>query len=117
MRAEFFGRLRAAITAWSVPRPETVVVYGSVARGDADSASDVDLLIVRPERVKPDDPAWLDRSSALADVVTRWTGNRCEPVEYTARELRKPTRARSSFVETIVTEGVTVYGKPLDRVL
>ncbi len=117
MRAEFFARLRVAVVAWPVPRPESVVVFGSVARGDATSASDVDVLMVRPEHVRSDDPAWLDRSSALAESVTRWTGNRCELVEYTAGELRKPSRARRSFVEAIVAEGVTVYGKPIGRLL
>lgn len=117
LRARFFERLQAVVASWPVPRPESVVVFGSVARGDSDVASDVDVLLVRPERVAPDDPAWLDRAAGLAASVERWTGNRCELIEYTARELRKPVRARSAFVEAIIAEGVTVFGKPLDRLL
>ena len=117
MRAEFFDRARAMVASWPTPRPESVVVFGSVARGDADSASDVDVLIVRPERVSPDEPGWIDRSAGLAASMTLWTGNRCDLVEYTAHELRKPTRARSAFVKAIVADGVTVYGKPLGRLL
>ena len=117
MRQDFFERLRALIGSWPVPRPTSVVVFGSVARGDATAASDVDVLIVRPDHVAPDEIVWLDQIAALAASVTRWTGNHCELVEYTAGELRKPGRARSTFVEATVIDGVTVYGKPLGRLL
>ncbi len=117
MRIAFFERVRAEIVKWPTPRPVSVAVFGSVGRGDATVASDVDVLLVRPDRVRPDDAGWLGRSAALADSITRWTGNHCELVEYTASELLEPRRARSSFVKAIAEEGVTVYGRPIDRLL
>lgn len=118
MQTAFFERLRAEIARWPARvRPESVVIFGSVARGDATVASDVDVLLVRPGRVPPDDPAWLARNSALAGSIERWTGNRCELIEYTATELREPRRARSSFVKAIADEGVNVYGRPINRIV
>ena len=45
------GRVAAELT----PRPASVIVFGSFARGEADSASDLDVVVVRGRDVHEDD--------------------------------------------------------------
>jgi hypothetical protein len=40
------------------PPPVSVVVFGSFARRDGDSESDVDVLVIRLDATDPDDPSW-----------------------------------------------------------
>src|SRR5262249_2605540 len=48
------GRAASDVT----PGPVSVVVFGSFARGDADSESDLDVLVVRPDSVGEEDDDW-----------------------------------------------------------
>jgi len=82
-----------------------VVVFGSVARGDADRRSDIDLLVVVDG----------DRTSArrtVTDVVAdlrdrRFDGDRFEFEPY-VESVESAKRARSKLGE-IFDEGITVY--------
>lgn len=83
-----------------------IVVFGSVARGDADRQSDIDLFVVVDG----------DRTSArrvVTDVVAelgeyRFDGDRFEFEPYV--ESAESTRRAGSKLREIFTEGITVYG-------
>lgn len=81
MRARFLSRLRTEVASWSY-QADLVGIFGSFARRDGDSASDIDIVIVGEERC-PDDV--LDE---LAHHVVTWTGNRAQVVAVTPAELR-----------------------------
>ncbi len=49
MRHELFSRLRRAIENWEVA-PSHVSLFGSAARGEGDTQSDIDLFVVSPEQ-------------------------------------------------------------------
>jgi predicted nucleotidyltransferase len=49
LREETITRLRAFLAEHPPPRAERVILFGSLARGDFDGASDADLLLVGPE--------------------------------------------------------------------
>src|SRR4051794_26349472 len=57
LRGELFARIRGTIEQWELA-PVHASVFGPAARGDGDAASDIDLLVVRPTTIVPDDPAW-----------------------------------------------------------
>jgi predicted transcriptional regulator len=61
-RAELIHRLRKLIGAWE-PAPVHASLFGSAARGDGDTSSDIDLLIVRPADLDPEDAPWRASSS------------------------------------------------------
>jgi len=103
IRSELWRRIAREVERWSV-RPLYACVFGSAARHDGDSESDIDLLIVRPSTVSELNEAqknksvwaalgmWADAISTrvmsetqikkwesnvdkLPDLVRRWTGN------------------------------------------
>ena len=82
LRGEFLTRLRAEVSSWSY-QPDVVGIFGSFARRDGDSASDIDIVIVG-EQLCPDEV--LDD---LARRVLAWTGNRAQVMALTQRDLRR----------------------------
>src|SRR3954453_16328188 len=74
LRRAPFGRIPAAIDAGELAAVHASV-FGSAARGDGDTASNIDVFVVRAAAVASDDVAWRARLDSLAREMTRWTGN------------------------------------------
>jgi predicted nucleotidyltransferase len=90
----------------------TVVLYGSVARGDSDAESDVDLLVVQA-RDGTLRQAYIDY---LREDVQKWTGNRAQIFDLTVDDLRRMSQADDPIVTSWLEEGRLVVGEDL-RVL
>ena len=78
-----------------------------MARGDADSDSDVDLLIVVDDLQSPD---LHERLSSLQADVRSWTGNDLQLVEHSPSSWRKLVRAKNPLVEQIRLDGIALAG-------
>ena len=109
MRHELEGRLADEIEGWRV-QPAHVSLFGSAARGDGDTASDIDLFLVRPDDVEEHDAVWREQVARLADHIYRWTGNRLAVAEVDAREVRRLRQDRPAIVEALSADAVTVAG-------
>jgi predicted nucleotidyltransferase len=116
MRDELYRRLREAITAWEV-QPVHASMFGSAARGDGDTSSDIDLLIVRPKVTDEDDLTWRAQLSKLAEYVYAWTGNRAATIELGEEELDQLRRSRSSILTDLRSDAISLAGTPADRLL
>jgi len=87
--------VREALQAFA-GKIDAAFIYGSVARGQHDAASDVDLLVVGD--IKP---------SRLAPVqleLARILGRRVSAVVYDAEEVRKRTASRDHFMNTVIPQ-------------
>lgn len=73
-RETLLARLREQIGSWEVPAVHASL-FGSLARGEAGPASDIDVLVVRPSDVAEDDQTWQHQLADLEQRVSRWTGN------------------------------------------
>jgi predicted nucleotidyltransferase len=105
LRGELIHRLREQLSSW--PDLHGAWLFGSVARGDADSDSDVDLLIVAGDLQSLD---LHDRLSRLQADVRSWTGNDLQLVEHSQSSWRKLVRAQNPLVEQIRLDGVALSG-------
>ena len=105
-------RVAKQVTRWAV-QPVSVVLYGSVARGEAARGSDVDVLVVRPEGVAAEDPVWAEQLSSASDSLARWTGRRASVVELSETEARRGLRRSESFLVAAAEEGLVICGEPL----
>jgi len=114
LRQQLWARIAEHAGTWTDP-PVAVVVYGSAARGDGDTDSDIDLLVVRPATVGDDDPAWHDDLTDLASRVTRWTGNPCEVLDRSENELATMATDGERLLAEIRRDGRAVVG-PLTTV-
>jgi predicted nucleotidyltransferase len=105
LRGELIRRLRERLSAW--PELDGAWLFGSVARGDADRNSDVDVLIVADD-LQSDDLH--ERLSRLQADVRSWTGNDVQLVEHSPSSWRKLVRAKSPIVEQIRLDGIVLAG-------
>jgi len=89
-----------------VADPDKIILFGSHARGEARSRSDLDILVIKNSDV----PRW-DRSGgiyhALRDIMVPM-----DILVYTPEEVYDWSQVKRAFVTTAVREGKVLYEKP-----
>lgn len=85
-------------------RPDKVIVFGSVARGEAGEDSDLDLLVVKSGvgHIRPH-----DRHCEVIGIVPHEVG--IDALVYTPEELERRVRLGDPFVKSVLSEGRVVY--------
>jgi predicted nucleotidyltransferase len=106
------SRLVEHVAGWQ-RRPESLVVYGSVARGQATGTSDLDVLVVRSDLIEPDDPTWQRQLAELSDRLVRWTGRRASVVEMSRREVSQGFAGREPLLIEADRDGWLIAGQAL----
>jgi predicted nucleotidyltransferase len=79
-----------------VERIRLAFVYGSIARGDEDASSDVDLMVIG-------EVSFADVVSALSDSESK-LGREINPTVYGPREFREKLAAKNHFLSTVAKE-------------
>lgn len=81
----------------------TVLLFGSIARGEATATSDLDLAVIAS-------PEW-DGRSELEDMVRTRLGNDCDVLVFTEAEFTKLARDGEPVVSDILRDGVPLLGR------
>ena len=105
LRGELIRRLRERLSAW--PDLAGAWLFGSVARGDAERDSDVDVLIVADD-LQSDDLH--ERLEGLHADVRAWTGNDLQLVEHSLASWRTLVRAKNPLVDRVRSDGIALAG-------
>ncbi|MGH3102606.1 MAG: nucleotidyltransferase domain-containing protein [Gaiellaceae bacterium] len=116
IRSELERRLRAEIAEWEIT-PAHVSIFGSAARGDGDTRSDIDIFVVRPTDVSEDDSGWREQLDRLSDRVHDWTGNRAAISEVSAADVRRLRRERPPVVDELRRDAITLAGPTTTKLL
>ncbi len=107
---ELVRRLRAEISAWPV-QPAAAALYGSAARHDGDTGSDIDILLVRPAGLTARErESWAEHVHRLRELAQRWTGNRCQVTDRSEASLRRLARAGEAIVDAWREDAVSLAG-------
>lgn len=106
LRATLLGRIEETLAEWQ-PRPVYGAVFGSAARGDMRTDSDIDLLLVRPD--KCDRERWDELVSKLTADIEDWTGNDAQILEFTESEIRN-SGTEEPVLRDVRSHGLTVAG-------
>lgn len=109
LRRNLFSRLGEAIARWEIP-PVHSSVFGSTARGDGNTDSDIDLFVVRPAEVDGEDSVWLDQVDQLRETVRGWTGNRASISDVWERDLPALLERRPPVVDGLEADSVRLTG-------
>lgn len=112
LRQALIDRIRERIGSWEL-QPVHASLFGSAARGEGDTVSDIDILIVRPKGIDEDDARWRQQLNGLADSVLRWTGNHAGLADIPQRELSRLKVERPSVVAEIEKDAVPLAGIPV----
>jgi hypothetical protein len=105
-----------AIADWDLP-PVHVSLFGSVARGEGDATSDIDLFVVRPDDIAEDDARWRGQIDGLAAQVVRWTGNHAGIAEAANAETKRPRKDRPPIVAELDAYAIVLSGNALGSLL
>lgn len=82
---------------------QTVLLFGSIARGEAAPDSDVDLAVIAA-------PEWQGQIQ-LEDAIRRQLGNTCDVLAFTAAEFTRLARDGEPVVRDILRYGVPLVGR------
>lgn len=98
-----FAALREVVQRSVGSSVVAVVLFGSVARGDATADSDVDLVVLASSE-------WEGRSD-LEDAVRARLGNNCDVLVFTPEEFgRLAASGDEPVVAQILADGVVLFG-------
>ena len=111
VRAEFFRLMSLEVTSWEL-RPECVAVFGSAARSDMTSDSDIDVFISRPSEIEFGDTTWRRQLTEFSMRMGRWTGNSVNAFEVGPDDLKQELGIKDGVFYSIIDQGVVVYGPP-----
>jgi predicted nucleotidyltransferase len=95
--------LRAAVSEAVGSRVDAVLLFGSLARGEATESSDVDLAVIATA-------GWSGRVE-LEDIVRARLGNECDVLVFTSAEFAEKTQEAEPVVADIVRDGVALVGR------
>jgi predicted nucleotidyltransferase len=92
-------------------------MFGSAARGDGGTASDIDLLVIRPSDVDEDNPTWRTQVADLKDQIRRWTGNYAQIVELADEELDQLRGDDRTIVAALRSDALVLRGSDISTML
>ncbi|MEN3009614.1 MAG: nucleotidyltransferase domain-containing protein [Candidatus Bipolaricaulaceae bacterium] len=85
-------------------RPQAVILFGSLARGDIHEGSDVDLMVIADFQ-----EPFLDRIKLLLDL-NDGIGLPLEPVGYTPEEFQEMVAKGNRFAQEVLRTGHVLFG-------
>lgn len=111
LRAELFDRLRSEVSGWAV-EPTHAGLFGSLARGTANSDSDIDVLLVRPKKLTAiEEGVWLEQIDRLDRHIQAWTGNTAQIIDVTPATLGSMVRKADPLVDSWRTDEIPLFGE------
>jgi len=94
--------LREVVGAVTGTEVRAVILFGSIARGEAAPDSDVDLAVIAPRR-------W-DKRVELEDSVRTRVGNECDVLVVTQTEFDRLASSGEPVVRDILRDGIALIG-------
>jgi HEPN domain-containing protein/predicted nucleotidyltransferase len=97
------SRIRKIVESLRAYDPERVIVFGSIARGQADAFSDLDIVVI-----KETDERFVRRLLTVGDYLPIDCGS-IDVLVYTPDEFERMQAVGNPFIAEVVADGVTVY--------
>ncbi|HYH50103.1 MAG TPA: helix-turn-helix domain-containing protein [Acidimicrobiia bacterium] len=117
LRARLVEFLRSEVSSWE-QRPLHASLFGSAARADGGTGSDLDLLVVRaPGNPEADDDAWEEQLYDSGERIVAASGNRASWFVTTAGDLERAVRANEPLVAEWRRDGIHLAGQRLATLL
>lgn len=108
--------LGAEISRRLKPRPLSVMLYGSVARGDEGPKSDLDLYLIYPDECK-DAGRISDAGPLVSEWVLRTYGNPISIRRARISDFQRLSRERDPLTRNVVKEGKILAGLTITEIL
>lgn len=113
LRTEVLRRIGDEVGGWPLSA-EHVSLFGSAARGDGDTASDLDLLVVRSPGAHG---AWEHQFAESGAAIRRWTGNWVGWFDVDMEELQRMVTSAEPILAEWRRDAILLHGRPLNSLL
>lgn len=94
--------------------PTYVTIFGSFARGKADTDSEIDTLLVRPSGISESDDAWYTSVRQWIDRVGEVSRKRVEVLEVDEDDVPARLRSGRNVWQDIERDGLIIHGRAVD---
>lgn len=102
LRQAFLHHLVESIADWALP-PRKATLFGSAARADGSTKSDIDLLLVRDG---PSSDVWDRQVDTLSAQIRAWTGNNAQIVDLGTGVWQRMVAESDPLVESVRADGI-----------
>ncbi len=109
LRSTLIKHISDQIADWVVV-PLHAALYGSAARADGGTGSDIDLLIVHRGNIQENDQVWENQISQLREHVYAWTGNHSHILELDQPRLRAMIQSGEAILTDWAHDAISLYG-------
>jgi hypothetical protein len=110
LRAELIERIRVLLEQWTSPC-EFAGLFGSAVKGNMRRGSDIDVFVVRPQAVDPEDETWREQLDHFTRTLTAWTGNDTRILEFSSDETTAGLESDAASVLVDIREhGIRLCG-------
>ena len=106
IRETLLQRIRDHLAGWDNP-PKRARLFGSVARADGDTSSDVDILIIHCDATAPRD----SEMESLRAAVGRWTGNHAQLITVSESTWAQMTSDADPLVDGLRRDGIDLLSE------
>lgn len=107
-------RLAGFIQAWEV-QPQHAYLFGSAARQDGDTSSDIDILLVHAGGPKKPTMAWAQQVDDLATKIRQWTGNDVGILDISDLDLDRMQVNKEAILDSWHRDGILLAGDELPQ--
>lgn len=116
-KEEFLLRYVAKIILGEIspPRPLSIILFGSFAKGNASADSDIDAAIVYPHGKNKTLIA--KELSEAEKKITSLFGNHLASVPFSILEFQKKLKKKSPFINEIIRTGKVIHGKDISELI
>lgn len=114
MRARLIAMLEQAVQRWE-EQPVHVSLFGSFARQEGDTGSDIDVLAVFEDNTYSNEALWADQVSELESAIGEWTGNTATVFALGMNDLRAMAKGKraAELWQSVRADHVVVVGPAL----
>lgn len=117
MRERVLERLGDEVASWSLPALH-VSLFGSAARGDGNTRSDIDLLVIhQPLPSLAERERWDDQLAQSGAAIQQWTGNWVGWFQASSEDLPRMIADREPLLAEWQQDAVLLFGAPVSTLL
>lgn len=114
--SDTFGHIiRIILREIKPPRPLSIILFGSFAKGNSSSDSDIDIVLVYPHHKNK---SLITKELSEAEKkITSLFGNHLACVPLKIEEFQKRLRKKDSFIKEIIYTGKVLYGRSVSELI
>jgi len=94
-----------------IPEIQSVVLFGSIARGQATSRSDIDIMVLVPNYEGDRFKSLMDSIDELASEVSGRHPAKLVPVVMSTKDFEQSLRDNKRFATDVLKDGILLFGE------